>query len=82
MASRLILYTTEGCHLCEHAEQLLAQLKQSETQLQLTPVDIATDEALVELYGIRIPVVKNELTQDEIGWPFDLSDLVELINPA
>lgn len=88
MASSLILYTTEGCHLCEQAELLLNQLSQlhvSELQgseLQLTPVDISTDEALVELYGIRIPVVKNELTQKEIGWPFELKDLVELLNPA
>lgn len=85
MANSLILYTTEGCHLCEQAEQLLAQLSQlqsGEDALQLIPVDIATDEALVELYGIRIPVVKNALTQKEIGWPFELKDLLELLNPA
>lgn len=92
MANSLILYTTEGCHLCEQAEQLLDQLSQqssqlysqlqsSENPLQIIPVDISTDEALVELYGIRIPVVKNDETQEEIGWPFDLADLLRLLNP-
>ena len=84
MTTSLILYTTGGCHLCEQAEQLLAQLAQlqgAENPLQLVPVDISTDEGLVELYGIRIPVVKNELTQEEIGWPFELAELIELLNP-
>lgn len=82
MATSLILYTTVGCHLCEQAEQLLdqlAQLQGSENPLQLVPVDISTDEGLVEHYGIRIPVVKNDVTQKEIGWPFELADLIELL---
>jgi len=34
-------------------------------------IDIADDEALVEAYGIRIPVVKAHLSGgQELGWPF------------
>ena len=83
MTTSLIFYTTVGCHLCEQAEHLLdqlAQLQGSENPLHFVPLDISTDEALVELYGIRIPVVKNEVTQKEIGWPFELGDLIELLD--
>ncbi|NQV68709.1 MAG: glutaredoxin family protein [Pseudohongiella sp.] len=84
----LLLYTTAGCHLCEQAEQLLAQLSKlsqaqsGENQLQITAVDISIDEGLVEAYGIRIPVVKNTLTNEEIGWPFTLANLQELLKPV
>jgi glutaredoxin len=75
----LILYTTEGCHLCEFAEQMLVELRASK-EYQLESIDISTDEALVEVYGIRIPVVKNKQTDKEIGWPFQLEQLEELLN--
>lgn len=74
----LILYTTSGCHLCEEAAAMLKYL-QSQMPFQLEPVDIATDEALVESYGIRIPVVKLKSSEAEIGWPFSLEDLTALL---
>ena len=36
------------------------------------PVD---DEALVEKYGIRIPVLKRARDGEELGWPFDEEQL-------
>jgi len=75
--TKLIFYTTSGCHLCEHAAVLLDQLRQLK-QLEVEEVDISTDEKLVELYGIRIPVVKNAATGKELGWPFDLDELRQL----
>lgn len=47
-------------------------------QFDLEEVDISTDEKLVELYGIRIPVVKNSASEKEIGWPFGLEDITTL----
>ena len=47
-------------------------------QFKLEEVDISTDEHLVELYGIRIPVVKNTANEKEIDWPFDLGDISAL----
>ncbi|NKB31828.1 MAG: glutaredoxin family protein [Pseudomonadales bacterium] len=73
----LILYTTDGCHLCEFAEQMLFELQKSQSFF-LESIDISTDEALVELYGIKIPVVKNKTSEEELGWPFQLEDLLSL----
>lgn len=74
MTGNLILYTTVGCHLCEEAGDLLDELRQ-ERDLQVEEVDIADDEALVEAYGIRIPVVRPVNEERELGWPFDLEGL-------
>lgn len=76
--SKLIFYTTLGCHLCEHAEELLLALAEAES-FELQAVDISSDAKLVELYGIRIPVVKNADNDTEIGWPFSLEQLQELL---
>ncbi len=72
----LTLYGTQGCHLCDEAE---AQLQQAAAarQLQWQYVDIALDEALVERYGLRIPVLVNAQGQER-GWPFSLLDILAL----
>lgn len=75
----LLFYTTVGCHLCEQAEELLEQLAR-ECDLALTAVDISSDEQLVEQYGVRIPVVKHPGTGGELGWPFGLADLRDLLS--
>ena len=67
--SPVILYSTDGCHLCELAQQQLQQLAHP-----YVIVDIIDDPSLVEKYGTRIPVVLNHNTQ-ELGWPFELSEL-------
>lgn len=45
---------------------------------KLDAVDISVNEALVDRYGIRIPVVKNVESGKEIAWPFALTDLLTL----
>lgn len=47
-------------------------------KLSYESVDIASDEGLVELYGIRIPVVRNPQSNEEIGWPFGEAELLSL----
>lgn len=64
-----ILYTTLGCHLCEQAKAVLDNFENITYEM----VDIADDDALVERYGIRIPVVKEKEGEREIGWPFDVN---------
>lgn len=71
----LILYTTSGCHLCEQAEELIAPHIQPEG-IQLKLIDIADSDQLFDRYGIRIPVIQRGDTLDELGWPFDESQLV------
>lgn len=79
--TRLLLYTTNGCHLCDEALKLLEQLA-DRREFTLESVDIANHPALVERYGIRIPVVKNQKSNKEIGWPFDIEALEILIGES
>jgi len=64
-ANKLLLYTTPGCHLCELAEDILLSVG-----ARFVPVDIAEDPALIQRYGVRIPVVADRAGR-ELGWPFD-----------
>ena len=74
---KLIFYTSVGCNHCEQAELLLAELADC-LELEIEYVDIGADAALVSLYGIRIPVVKNKDSGAEIDWPFTREDLGHL----
>jgi hypothetical protein len=73
----LVLYTTEGCHLCEDAHELLLSVADRQP-LQLQLQEIGDDDDLVARYGIRIPVV---LFPDgsELGWPFTEEQLEQVI---
>ncbi len=74
----LVFYTTAGCHLCEEAKALLDVLK-TQHEVNIQTIDISSSQALVELYGIRIPVIKNQTTGEELGWPFGYDELFSLI---
>jgi hypothetical protein len=64
----LVLYGTSACHLCEQAEQLL--LPWVGLGWQVEWVDIADDDALLERFGVSIPVLQR--TDDvQLAWPFD-----------
>lgn len=76
--SALVFYTTAGCHLCEDAEAILNYCRQYRPDLSWETVEIADDEALVQQYGLRIPVIKSVVTQAELGWPFDAGQVMEL----
>jgi hypothetical protein len=83
----LILYTTSGCHLCEEAEALLgpvlAYIKQEAGQsVSVREKEISESEALVEAYGLRIPVVQMEGSSQELGWPFDQAQAYAFIQEA
>ncbi|WP_039913791.1 glutaredoxin family protein [Cellvibrio mixtus] len=64
------LYSTAGCHLCDLAWDILAPLI-SNLPLRLEEVDIAESDELIERYGVRIPVLKFNDFEEELGWPFD-----------
>ena len=70
MKKDLILYSTEGCHLCEMAFELLTEVG---LQHKVDVVDIAFDDELFSRYGVTIPVVK--VKDSELNWPFDISQL-------
>ena len=55
MASRVVVYGKEGCHLCDDVEAEIRSL--AEFGGSLTVVDIEKDPALKTRYWMRIPVV-------------------------
>ena len=52
-APSVILYTREGCHLCDDAKQILLR-----HGLAPTEVDIDQDPSLVERFHTAVPVVE------------------------
>lgn len=65
-----ILYHTLGCHLCEDAELIIEPLSNA-LSMDYQRKDIADDDRLIDLYGIRIPVLCHLASQSTLDWPFD-----------
>lgn len=77
---QLILYGTDGCHLCQEAEALLAHgIARHPGRYAVTLTDIAEDAALLERYGERIPVLREAASGAELGWPFDADGLLDFL---
>lgn len=73
----LLLYTREGCHLCERAADTLNELG-----LDWRPVDIESDPELEARYRLTIPVVRCEHTKKELCYPFGKAQLLDLLGAA
>jgi|TARA_B110000977_G_scaffold134348_1_gene170991 hypothetical protein len=71
MAS-LTLFMTEHCALCETVLDMLFTVPAMQG-ITLNTIDIALDDALVEKYGERIPVLK--VGDAELGAPIDAATL-------
>lgn len=76
MYNAFILYSSDGCHLCEEALALCHQLQ---TPIMLTIVDIVDEEDLVTHYGEHIPVLQRDSDGKELFWPFDITTLNQFI---
>lgn len=74
----LVLYSTLGCHLCEHAKALILPLLE-DGDYRLEEVDIADSEDLMERYRVTIPVLRNSATGEELNWPFDAGQVRALL---
>lgn len=79
MSINILLYTTVGCHLCEQAEDILRTVVSEHSALRWAPVEISDDAALVEAYGLRIPVIRVDGVQEDLGWPFDADAVVAYV---
>jgi glutaredoxin len=53
---RVVLYTRQGCHLCDDAHQVLEEARQRHG-FGLETVDIDTAPELASRYGEQVPVV-------------------------
>ncbi len=69
---QLSLYTTMGCHLCTQLEALVAAL--ANQKVWLHHIEISEDDALVERYGVRIPVLMDS-DGNELDRGFELERL-------
>ena len=67
----LLLYFTDGCHLCDDAVALLQQ-----TTIPFQKVDIVYQQKLVDLYGYSIPVLQKQ-NGDTLNWPFDVQQIID-----
>jgi glutaredoxin len=68
----LTLYSTEGCHLCEMALELIQRAKPA---LKVDIIDIAFDDELFLRYGVTIPVLCYDVY--ELNWPFTQHELLD-----
>ena len=65
----LTLFSTSGCHLCELAAAVVAEVSLTVGGIALEVVDIAESDVLFERYGMSIPVLRHA-DGDELRWPF------------
>lgn len=64
---RLSLYQRDDCHLCDLAIDELARARAPEFETAW----IDGDPLLEARYGLRVPVLREELSGRELDWPFD-----------
>lgn len=76
---QLLLYGTSACHLCELAEQLLANLLASGHDWQIELIDISDDDDLLTRYGELIPVLGRTSDGIELHWPFGEADVLAFV---
>lgn len=72
----LTLYSTSHCSLCEQALDLLFSTP-GLAGVQLQVVDVADDDALLERYGEKIPVLR--LGDRELHAPFGAQELAHFL---
>jgi len=81
MSTLFHLYSSEGCHLCEQAVELISNVI-PDHQIRVVDIidtNIEGEQNLVELYGVHIPVLERLSDNRKLFWPFEQSQVVELI---
>ena len=73
MGARVTLYSKPGCHLCDEARAVVAQVT-AELGLGFDEVDITTDQALFDRYWEQIPVTLVDGAQHDF-WRVDAGRL-------
>ncbi len=76
---KLKLFGTQGCHLCEQAEEMLDSYPADNNDIEIESIDIAEQAQWQERYAIRIPVLLHEASGSELCWPFDRLDVEKLV---
>ena len=68
---RLTLYQRDDCRLCDEALDVLARAR----VVDFDSVFIDGDAELEARYGERVPVLREESSGRELGWPFDAASV-------
>lgn len=77
---RLLLLGTEGCHLCEEAEEIVAACVQEIAPgIVVEAIDIAERQEWQPDYAVRIPVLLEPESRRELAWPFDRQQAVRFL---
>ena len=71
------LLTADGCSLCGRARELV---EQAAPEVTIREVDVAADEALIQTWGERIPVLRHG--ERTLAWPFSLLDIQGFIEES
>ena len=71
---KVFFYTGPHCSLCDLADVEL-QKTSVFSSLLVEKINVRDSTDLYHNYGARIPVLKREDTDKEIGWPFTSADL-------
>lgn len=74
----LTLYQRDTCHLCDLALEVLAHARVPEFE----SVFIDNDDALEARYGLRVPVLRDEVSGIELDWPFDVEAVRRMLQGA
>jgi glutaredoxin-like protein DUF836 len=74
----LILFQRDDCKLCDEAIALLASARAPGFE----SVWIDDDAELEARYGQRVPVLRNDASERELDWPFDIERLRAFIAEA
>ncbi|WP_440995384.1 glutaredoxin family protein [Arhodomonas sp. SL1] len=77
-ATDIELYTTDGCCLCEQAEDLLRPVA-GRLGVRVSARDVLDQPAWEHAYAERIPVLRRPDTGAELGWPFDAAALYRFL---
>ncbi|AEE23193.1 glutaredoxin family protein [Paraglaciecola chathamensis] len=73
----LLFYTGKNCCLCDDAQAILDHVA---PEVGYTKLDVRSSTELYHLYGARIPVLKRQDTEQELGWPFGEQQLREFLS--
>ena len=73
-SKNLKLYSTEHCHLCEEAIEILQK-----AGITATIIDIVDDDTHFEKFSTRIPVLQRPDNHDELDWPFNVKSVLKFL---
>lgn len=75
-----LLLGTQGCHLCELAEQIINESRIVRTDFFFKIIDIAEQTQWQADFATLIPVLLHVKTHHFLNWPFTQDDVLTFIH--